>query len=172
MAKIVADLRQTPLSDDELERARQPRVELFTQARQTNGYWLSALVGAQTDPRRLDLVRTTIPALKHVTAADVQRMAQAYLLDDKAWRFEVQPRASAGAAPPRTTGVVELDCAKTDDNRLTDCHVLKETPPGLGVGATALTLVPSLRVDPKITPLTPDGRVLFDIRVPAPDLGP
>ncbi len=172
VAKIVADLRQTPLSDDELERARQPRVELFTQARQTNGYWLSALVGAQTDPRRLDLVRTTIPALKHVTAADVQRMAQAYLLDDKAWRFEVQPRASAGAAPPRTTGVVELDCAKTDDNRLTDCHVLKETPPGLGVGATALTLVPSLRVDPKITPLTPDGRVLFDIRVPAPDLGP
>jgi zinc protease len=172
VAKIVADLRQTQLSADELERARQPRVELFTQARQTNSYWLSALTGAQADPRRIDVLRTTIVALKHVTAANVQRMAQTYLSDDHAWRFEVEPRSQADAPPSLRTGVVQLNCAKTEDNRLTDCRVLRETPPGVGVGATALTLIPNLRVDPKITPLTAEGRVQFDIRVPAPDPGP
>ena len=169
---ITADLRQTPISTDELERARQPRVELFTRARQTNSYWLGALMGAQAEPRRLDVLRTTIPALQHVTAADVQRLASAYLTPEHAWRLRIDPRPANGSiSATRTVGVARLDCAHTDDNHLTDCHVLKETPAGLGVGGTALTLAPNLKFDPHTTPIEADGRIRFDIKVQAPDAG-
>lgn len=173
IAKITADLRLNTVSADELERARQPRLELFAKAQQNNGYWLNGLVGASTDPHRLDLLRTTLPALRRVSADDVQRMAQTYLLDDHAWRFEVQPRTYASnASGPRATGIAKLDCGKTNADRLTDCRVVKESPPGMGVGATALTQAPNVKIDPK-TPLpTQDGRIQLDLRVATPDPDP
>ena len=43
------------------------------------------------DPRRLDIIRETLPALKRITAADVQRVAQTYLSETKAWKAIVTP---------------------------------------------------------------------------------
>jgi zinc protease len=48
--KIAADLRDKPITDDELERAKKPRIDQIEKARVTNEYWLGALSGAQTDP--------------------------------------------------------------------------------------------------------------------------
>jgi zinc protease len=91
VAAITADLRAKPISDDELERAKKPALDDLEQRRETNEYWLNALAGVQTDPRRLNAIRTSIAQVEHVDAADVQQMAQTYLVDAKAWKLEVKP---------------------------------------------------------------------------------
>jgi zinc protease len=91
VAKIAQDLREKPISADELERAKKPRIEAIEKAKQTNEYWLGQLAGGQTDVRRLDAIRASIAGLERVTAADVQRAAQTYLTDARAWKFVVLP---------------------------------------------------------------------------------
>lgn len=89
--KIAADLRDNEVSADELARAKTPRIDQIEKARETNGYWLSELSGAQFDPRRLEATRGLIPGTERVTAADVRRAAQAVLRDDNMWMLEVRP---------------------------------------------------------------------------------
>ena len=61
-------------------------------AQQNNIYWGINLADTQIDPRRLDLIRSNLGDLQKVTAADVQREVQTYLLNDKAWKFLVVPQ--------------------------------------------------------------------------------
>ncbi|MDP3853996.1 pitrilysin family protein [Phenylobacterium sp.] len=89
--KIATDLRTKEISPDELARAKKPRLEQIEKARETNGYWLQELSGAQADPRRLDATRAMIPGTERVTAADVKRAAEAVLKDETMWMFEVKP---------------------------------------------------------------------------------
>ncbi len=96
---ITADLRAHDISADELERALKPALDDLERRRQTNGYWLNALAGAQADPRRMEAIRTSVDQVRGVTAADVRRMAATYLVDSKAWRLEVVPQAVAQAGP-------------------------------------------------------------------------
>lgn len=96
--KIAADLRDKPITTDELERAKKPRIDAIEKARATNEYWVGALSGAQTDPRLLDATRSVLAGLARVTPADVQKAAKAYLGDDKSWLLLVKPEAGAPAA--------------------------------------------------------------------------
>jgi zinc protease len=92
--KIAADLRAKPPTADEMDRAKKPRIDNIEKARETNGYWLSELSGAQADPRRLDALRALLPGTERVTAADVQKAAQKVLRDDTAWTLEIKPEAT------------------------------------------------------------------------------
>jgi zinc protease len=96
--EIAKDLREKPISADELARALKPRVEMISKAQLTNEYWLAQLLGAQTDPRRLDAIRASVPGLQRVTPADVQHAAQTWLRDDKAWKLEIVPKAKTADA--------------------------------------------------------------------------
>jgi zinc protease len=91
--KIAADLRTQPITDDELARAKKPRIDQIEKARETNGYWLAELSGAQADPRRLDATRAILPGTERVTAADVQHAAQLVLRDAAMYQLEVKPAA-------------------------------------------------------------------------------
>jgi zinc protease len=91
VAAITADLRDKEVSADELERAKKPALDDLERRRETNEYWLAALAGAQTDPRRLDAIRSSVAQVERVSAADVRQVAQAYLIDAKAWKLEVKP---------------------------------------------------------------------------------
>ena len=91
VAKTIADLKTKEVPADELERARGPIVHDVQIAQQNDGYWLTALADAQIDPRQLELIRTHLADLQKVTPADVQRAAQTYLLDSRAWKFLVLP---------------------------------------------------------------------------------
>jgi zinc protease len=102
--KIAADLRARPPTPDELERAKNPRLENIQKARATNGYWLSELSGSQADPRRLDAIRAILPGTERVTAEDVQRAARRVLKDETMWRLEVKPEAMRAAAAGATPG--------------------------------------------------------------------
>ena len=92
---IAADLRAHAVAPDELERARKPALEELIASQQTNDYWAGYLRGAQEDPRRLDVIRDMVPALKAVTAADLQAVAARYLGEDKAWKLQITPERQA-----------------------------------------------------------------------------
>ncbi|HTK35026.1 MAG TPA: insulinase family protein [Caulobacteraceae bacterium] len=100
VAKIAADLRDKEVGADELERARKPRLEAIQKAQQTNEYWLGQLSGAEADPRRIEAIRASLAGLERVRAADIRRVAQQYLTDERAWKLIVGPGADAAAAPP------------------------------------------------------------------------
>jgi zinc protease len=91
VAAITADMRTRGVTADELARARNPRVAGIEKAQLTNQYWLTRLAGALADPRRLDLIRTTLPDYARITAADIQAAARAYLTDDRAWKLVIEP---------------------------------------------------------------------------------
>ena len=95
VARITADLRNRPVSADEFQRAVKPRIESIERAQQSNGYWSAMLHDAQDDPRRLELIRSSLPGYRKMTLGDVQQAAQTYLTDASAWRFQVEP---AGAS--------------------------------------------------------------------------
>ena len=80
--QTVAALRDAPPSDDLIVRARQPLIEQQRLARQNNGYWINVAAQAQTDPERLDRVRTYIDRLQAVTPDDIQALARKYLTAD------------------------------------------------------------------------------------------
>jgi zinc protease len=100
--KIIADLKVKPVTPDELNRAKKPRIDGLEKQMATNEYWVAGLSGAQTDPRRLDALRSAEAGLERVTADDVQKAAQTYLVGDKAWKFVVQPSAGAAVKPTST----------------------------------------------------------------------
>ncbi len=98
---IAADMAQKGVTADELERARNPRIAGIKRSQLTNDYWLIDLEGAQTDPRRLDLIRSTIPDYEAVTTSDIQRSARVWLTPSRAWELEIHAAASpAGPATP------------------------------------------------------------------------
>jgi zinc protease len=93
VAKITAELRDHPITADQLALALNPEVEQITKQRQTNEYWLGYLTGAGFDPRRLDAARTALPQVSSVTVADIQRLAREVFVDSKAYAIEVRPQA-------------------------------------------------------------------------------
>ena len=90
--EVTADLREHGPTADEFERARKPNLDGLARSTETNGYWMSALPGAQNDERRLKLIRDARPGLETVTPADVQRVARKYLTDERAWKLVVAPK--------------------------------------------------------------------------------
>lgn len=89
--QIAADLRDRPPTADEMDRARKPRLERLSKARETNEYWLEQLAGAQTDPRRLAATRSVLAGYERITPQDVQAAAKQYLSPDGAWMLVVLP---------------------------------------------------------------------------------
>ncbi len=90
--QVTADLRDNGPTADEFERARKPNLDGLARTEETNGYWVGALAGVQTDERRLKLIRDVRPGLEKVTPADVQRVARKYLTEEKAWKLVVAPK--------------------------------------------------------------------------------
>ncbi len=97
--RIAASLRDTPITADELERARRPRIENLTRSQAGNEYWLNNLQELHSDAQRLEAIRTAIADLERATPADIQRVAQKYLLAERAYRINALPMAGAAAAP-------------------------------------------------------------------------
>jgi len=95
---IAAGLRDAPVTEDELNRARLSTIESIRRGQAGNGYWLNALKGAQTDPTQVAAIRTVISDLEAITPADLQQAARTYLEPDRAWRAQVTAETAAPAA--------------------------------------------------------------------------
>lgn len=96
---VASDLRDTPITEDELNRARLSSVEATRRAQATNGWWLGNLTNVHDEPAEVEAIRTAISDLEAVTPADIQRVAQAYLRPDAAWRAQVTAQAGSATAP-------------------------------------------------------------------------
>ena len=92
---ITADLAAKGPTADELQRAVKPRIETLAKSQQTNEYWITWLAGAERDPRRLDIVRDTLPGYAKITAPQVQAAVRKYLTDANGWRLEITPKTDA-----------------------------------------------------------------------------
>lgn len=100
---IAASLREVPISEDELLRARAPLVESLRRSQADNGYWVSQLVAAGRKPGTFDEIRSNVSDLESTTSADIQRLARQYLTAARAWRLTItsdNPAAPAAAAAP------------------------------------------------------------------------
>ena len=91
---ILADLRAYPVGADELDRAKRPLIEARDRDLKQNSFWIGALALGLHDPREYDAIRTRVSGTSEVTAADVQRVAQAYLRPEKAYRVTVKPKGA------------------------------------------------------------------------------
>lgn len=96
VSEIAADLRAGRITDDQLARAKEPQVEGYRTALQTNEFLLGVVSGAQRDPRQLKLMRSG-EEIARVTARDVQDAASRYLTDERMWKLVVLPSPDAVA---------------------------------------------------------------------------
>lgn len=83
--EIANDLRANPISADELARQVEPIRQLLGRASTGNAFWMSQLEGYTRDPRRLAMMRSLGSDLLNVTPAELQALAQRYLIADKSW---------------------------------------------------------------------------------------
>ncbi|MBW8305235.1 MAG: insulinase family protein, partial [Brevundimonas sp.] len=98
---IVAGLKDAPIDEDELNRARLPVIESLRRSQAGNEYWLAQLADVAARPEDLEQTLTHISDLEAITPADIQRLARQYLRPDAAWRATVtssQAAAEAAAA--------------------------------------------------------------------------
>ena len=86
---IAASLRDTPITEDELTRARAPQIEALRRAQAGNEYWLGMLGEVAKRPNAAGEITSHISDLEAVTIADIQALAQRYLVPAKAWRASV-----------------------------------------------------------------------------------
>jgi zinc protease len=99
ISDMAAALQASPVSADELTRARAPIIERLEAARRENGYWLGYVARAGSDPARLNRSRQALDLIRSVTVADVQAAARCYLREDRMLRIRVISRDAAGDDP-------------------------------------------------------------------------
>ena len=95
--ELFADLRDSPLPDDTLDRARAPLLDAYNNALKSLGGWLSLAARAQSEPERLDRWLNAPDIARSITPQDLQRVARRYVRAGEAVEFVVLPAANTGA---------------------------------------------------------------------------
>ena len=98
--ETIAALRDAPVSEDVMLRAREPALEGIDNILKTNAGWLTFVDRAQTEPDRIDRYLGAKDLLKAITPAQIQALARQYLKDAAAVEFSVLPE---GIDDPVTT---------------------------------------------------------------------
>ncbi|MDI1248632.1 MAG: insulinase family protein [Lacunisphaera sp.] len=98
------DLATKGVTDDELNRARQPALTAAKESLRTNNYWGgTVLARAQEKPEVLDWARTRLPDIEAITAAELSELAKTYLGQARASRVTILPEAAPKPATPPAT---------------------------------------------------------------------
>ena len=107
---IAADLHAKGVTEEELERAKQPMLTAIKESIRTNPYWLgNVLASAQEQPERIEWSRTRLSDTTAITAAELTALAKQYLDPDRVNEFisvpaekpaaEAKPEAKPATAP-------------------------------------------------------------------------
>jgi zinc protease len=90
------DLAKKGVTDDELQRAREPIFKSMEQSLRDNGYWLSAVLArAQERSEVLNWSRQRLADTQAITAAELSALAASYLPRARASRVTILPTAAA-----------------------------------------------------------------------------
>jgi zinc protease len=87
----LAELRDRPVSDDLLLRARAPMIDALDNALKSNRGWLNLVDRAQTEPDRIERQLKSKERLLAITAAQLQDLARRYLAEKDALPVLVLP---------------------------------------------------------------------------------
>jgi len=94
MVEIGDDLAKNGVSEDELDRARQPMLTSARESLRNNNYWGgSVLARAQEKPEVLDWARNRIPDMESITAEELSALAKQYLGADRVSTVTIVPKA-------------------------------------------------------------------------------
>ncbi|HYC72630.1 MAG TPA: insulinase family protein [Opitutaceae bacterium] len=78
--QVAGEIHAGGVTEEELERAKQPQLTAIRQSQRTNLYWLgSVLSAAQEQPERLDWARNRLTDTQSITAAELTALARQYL---------------------------------------------------------------------------------------------
>ncbi len=86
---IAVTMASGEISEDELQRARQPVLEGLEENLENNGYWLSAIARSQAQPWRLDDLRTARERYETVTVDDLIALSAEVLNPAEAYRVTI-----------------------------------------------------------------------------------
>lgn len=96
IAELGEALHRNGVTEDELERARNPVVSELKRLLATNAYLLSAIIsGSQEQPEKLRRAATSLKEVSSLTVADLNEVARKYLRPEAALPVVVVPRAAA-----------------------------------------------------------------------------
>ncbi len=87
--EIAAAMAAGEITEDELQRARQPILERLEEGLESNGYWLAALSSSQTEPDDLEALRTVRDRYEAVTVEDLTALAAEVLNPAEAYRVTI-----------------------------------------------------------------------------------
>ena len=90
--KITSELREGRIDADSIVRARAPVVDQLRTSERSNNYWVAVLQDAQSNPRRLDLMRTRVSDVEAITKEELVAAARATFVNDRAVRIVVTPK--------------------------------------------------------------------------------
>lgn len=92
--QIAGEMRDQPVGEDLLKRAREPMLAAYQRAERENDSWVNLVAVAQSEPARLDRRRQRIAVLQSLTPADLQAAARRFLDEAKAAEIRVVPAAA------------------------------------------------------------------------------
>jgi len=95
---IARDLREKPVSADELQRVVEPLRQLIARASSGNSFWMSQLEGATFNPQKFVALQSLLSDYTVITPEEVQALAVKYLDDKKKWKLVVLPESQHVAA--------------------------------------------------------------------------
>jgi zinc protease len=98
---VVAALRDAPVSEDVIKRAREPMLESYDNLLKTNAGWLGLVDRAQTEPEDIARFSKSKAVLQAITPADLQAAARKYLPTAR-WKSTSCPKAWPIRSPGRT----------------------------------------------------------------------
>ncbi|MCA1661637.1 MAG: insulinase family protein [Novosphingobium sp.] len=107
IAAIVRELRDKPIGDDQLARAKAPLIEEYANLLKRNAGWLALVDRAQSEPERIDRFAKASDRIRAVSARDIQALARRYLALDKAVSLIVLPEGKSARAR-KPTGPLHL----------------------------------------------------------------
>jgi zinc protease len=90
--ETIAALRDAPVSEDLLLRARAPVIDALDNALKTNRGWLALVDRAQTEPDRIERQLKAKERIMAITPAQLQLLAQRYLTPELALPIVVLPQ--------------------------------------------------------------------------------
>ncbi|MEH6791966.1 M16 family metallopeptidase [Parasphingorhabdus sp.] len=108
---IAKDLREKPVSSDELQRVVEPLRQLIARASSGNSFWMSQLEGATFNPRKFVALQSLLSDYTVITPEEVQALAVKYLDDSRKWKLVVLPESQRLAANDNESSVSRSDSA-------------------------------------------------------------
>ena len=111
---IAKNLREKPVSTDELKRVVEPLRQLIARASSGNSFWMSQMEGASFNPQKFVALQSLLSDYTVITPEEVQALAVKYLDDKKEWKLVVLPESSRLAANDNEPVTKPLEAAASN----------------------------------------------------------